>query len=176
MEVIPDVVFVQARSSAVLSVKLTPTADTAERCARYREPETGALAMPLRIQVPGQAVPVDFTLRAALTTSDLAFDPPKLDFGHVFLGERSIIKLKVTNHSLLMQQYGFVGLPKSVEVKPSPYGEILSNETIELEVSYAPPTVTIADFNITLKTLLGRARQMLLATSSTRILNHRFMI
>jgi hypothetical protein len=35
----------------------------------------------------------------------------------------------------------FVGLPKSVEVKPSPYGEILSNETIELEVSYAPPTV-----------------------------------
>jgi len=54
-------------------------------------------------------VPVNFTLRAALTTSDMAFDPPKLDFGNVFLGERSIIKLKVTNHSLLMQQYGFVG-------------------------------------------------------------------
>ena len=52
-------------------------------------------------------------IKALLTTCDLTFDPPKLDFGHVFLGETSIIRLKVTNHSLLMQQYGFVGLPKT---------------------------------------------------------------
>jgi hypothetical protein len=48
----------------------------------------------MRVQVPGQAVPVDFTLRALLTTSDLTFDPPKMDFGRVFLGETAVIKLK----------------------------------------------------------------------------------
>jgi len=36
-------------------------------------------------------------------------------------------------------------------------------------------TVTIADFNITLKTLLGRTWQILLATSSTRIGRFRYV-
>jgi hypothetical protein len=45
--------------------------------------------------------------------------------------------ISVSNHSLLMQQFGFVGLPKTVRVNPSPYGEIMSNETVELEVGGA---------------------------------------
>ena len=155
VEVVPDMIFCQAKSSAVFSLKLSPGAETAGRCAKHVNPDTGALEVSLHVQVPGQAVPVDFTLKALLTTSDLTFAPPKLDFGSVYLGETSVLTLRVTNHSLLLQQYGFVGLPKMVQVRPSPFGEILSNETIELEVAYAPPVVAITDFKLTLKSLLG---------------------
>lgn len=155
VEVIPDMVFVQAKSSAVFSIKMAPNAETAERCARHVNPETGALEVPMRVQVPDQAVPVNFTLKALLTTSDIVFNPPKVDFGEVFLGETSVVKLEMTNRSLLMQQYGFVGLPQTVTVRPSPFGEIMSNETVKIELSYAPRLVTFADFHITLKSLLG---------------------
>ena len=59
-----------------------------------------------------QTAPVPFTVNAVVTTSDLEFDVRDIDFGYctVYESVRSVIKL--TNKSILPQQFGFVGLPE----------------------------------------------------------------
>jgi hypothetical protein len=47
VEVIPDMIFCQAKSSAVFSIKLSPNAETLQRCARHVNPGTGALEVGL---------------------------------------------------------------------------------------------------------------------------------
>ena len=59
-----------------------------------------------------QTTPVPFTVNAVVTNSDLEFDVKDIDFGYctVFESARTVIKL--TNKSILPQQFGFVGLPE----------------------------------------------------------------
>ena len=156
-EIIPDMLFCQAGAEASFSVKMTPNAKTAERCKKYVNPDTGCIEVPMKVTTPGQNLPVPFTLRALLTSSDLTFDPPLVDFGVTALGEASAVKVKVTNHARLMQTFGFSDLPEVVSVAPSPYGEVLAGETIEVELRYAPIVATVGthEFTVAVKTLLG---------------------
>ena len=154
-EIIPDMLFCQPGGYATFSVKMTPTAKTAERCKKHVNPETGCVEVPMKVTTPGQNLPVPFTLRALLTSSDLTFDPPAVDFGKVALGETSAVKVKITNHARLMQTFGFSELPDTVSVAPSPYGEILAGETLEVELRYAPTLVQSQSFAVRVKTLLG---------------------
>jgi hypothetical protein len=80
-----------------------------------------------------------------------------VDFGVTALGEASAVKVKVTNHARLMQTFGFSDLPEVVSVAPSPYGEVLAGETIEVELRYAPIVATVGthEFTVAVKTLLG---------------------
>ena len=41
----------------------------------------------MKVSVPDQAMPVPFTLRAMLTTSDIVFDPPSIAFGKIYVGK-----------------------------------------------------------------------------------------
>ena len=158
-EVVPnDFVFVQGRSHAVFSLKITPTDDTLERCAKWRsDAGAGQLAIPMRVAVPTQSAPVRFTLKCAPTGSALLFDPPRLDFGRVPAGETSIVRLKVTNSGALSQRFGVVGLPSDVTVEPGSFGEILGGETVVLDVRYSPIAAVYPpkEFEFTLKSLLG---------------------
>lgn len=49
--------------------------------------EGGVLRIPMKVTVPDQKLPVTFTLRARVTTTDLEFVPAKLDFGPCVMGE-----------------------------------------------------------------------------------------
>ena len=53
-----------------------------------------------------------FTVSAVVTTSDLEFDVSDVDFGHCTIYEAVIKSIQLTNHSMLPQQFGFVGLPE----------------------------------------------------------------
>lgn len=59
-----------------------------------------------------QAKPVGFTVHAVVTTSDLEMKPSELDFGHCTIYEAVRTEVDLCNHSLLPQEFGFVGLPK----------------------------------------------------------------
>ena len=97
-------------------------------------------------RVRGREHPVPFTFKATLTRGDVRFDPPSLDFGDVPLGERGVLKLRVTNGGAVPQKFGVVGPERremdetegDVAVTPSRYGEILGGETVTLEVGFAP--------------------------------------
>lgn len=59
-----------------------------------------------------QVKPVNFTVQAIVTSSDLQFDQPEVDFGYcsVYQSVRSSVLL--TNLSLLPQDFGFVSVPE----------------------------------------------------------------
>ncbi len=56
--------------------------------------------------------PVLFTVHAVVTSSDLRFDHTEVDFGHCSINESAQIAVRLTNCSLLAQEFGFVGIPK----------------------------------------------------------------
>ena len=57
-----------------------------------------------------QTAPVPLTLNAVVTNSDLEFDVKDIDFGYCTVHESVRAVVKLTNKSILPQQFGFVGL------------------------------------------------------------------
>jgi len=55
---------------------------------------------------------VPFTISAVVTTSDLEFSVNSIDFGHCTIYEAVTKSIELTNHSMLPQEFGFVGLPE----------------------------------------------------------------
>ena len=193
LDIVPDACFVQPGSVSRFSLKFKPDealfAATLERSRASAPPEkkknapddandandVGDLGESLssasavtvtaacEARVRGREHPVPFTFKATLTRGDVRFDPPSLDFGDVPLGERGVLKLRVTNGGAVPQKFGVVGPERremdetegDVAVTPSRYGEILGGETVTLEVGFAPRVVGERVFALTLKSLLG---------------------
>eukprot|EP00959_Pyramimonas_sp_CCMP1952_P133503 2791859-Pyramimonas_sp.AAC.2 len=104
--------------------------------------ETGIIEVPMRVNVPDQVLPVNFIFKAKLTTCELIFDPPRLDFGKCPLSESVVCALKVTNPSKLTQKFGFVNLPAEIKIEPQKgFGTLLPDETVELTVRWSPSFV-----------------------------------
>ena len=59
-----------------------------------------------------QKLPVQFSINAIVTTSDLEFNVSDIDFGHCTIYEAVTKSVLLTNNSMLPQQFGFVGLPE----------------------------------------------------------------
>ena len=76
-----------------------------------------------------QKRPVPFSVHAVVTKSDLEFDVSSIDFGHCTIYEAVSKSIRLTNHSMLPQEFGFVGLP---EVDLSYLNNINSNELLEI--------------------------------------------
>ena len=51
-------------------------------------------------------------MQAVVTTSDMEFDVSDIDFGYCTIHESVKRTVKLTNHSILPQQFGFIGLPE----------------------------------------------------------------
>ena len=66
----------------------------------------------MNITVADQTRPVPFTVHAVVTGSDMQFDMTDIDFGHCTIYEANKATVKLTNHSILPQQFGFVGIPE----------------------------------------------------------------
>ena len=59
-----------------------------------------------------QIKPVRFTVQAIVTTSDLEITPSEINFGYCTIYEAIRTEIRLSNLSLLPQEFGFVGLPK----------------------------------------------------------------
>ena len=83
----------------------------ANDAGKYFDPVTGVLEAPLLISVADQTRPVPFTLHAVVTTSDLSFDVEEVDFGYATIHECVSASVRLTNHSVLPQEFGFMNVP-----------------------------------------------------------------
>ena len=174
LDIVPDACFVQPDSVSRFSLKFKPDealfAATLERsrangvdASDANDANEVTVTAACEARVRGREHPVPFAFKATLTRGDVLFDPPSLDFGDVPLGERGVLKLRVTNGGTVPQKFGVLGPERremdetegDVAVAPSRYGEILGGETTTLEVGFAPRVVGERVFALTLKSLLG---------------------
>ena len=157
LDVVPEYLFVQPHSEAVFSLKFRPASaeELATKCAKHFDAATGRFAVDVRVVSSRQSIPASFRVVADVTSAEMAFDPPELRFGNVCVGETAETSLRVTNRGVLMQQFGFVGLPEDVDVAPARFGEILPGETRDVRVRFAPKRVGRREFKVTVKSLLG---------------------
>lgn len=63
------------------------------------------MAVPVRITVSDQPLPVFVVLRARLTPAELEFDPPEIDFGAVAVSESKGVTVRITNRACVPQRY-----------------------------------------------------------------------
>jgi hypothetical protein len=56
----------------------------------------------VQLVVPDQKLPVGFTVRAHVTTTDLVFSPPQLDFGPCVMAEDTGVLLQVRSMVMYM--------------------------------------------------------------------------
>ncbi|XP_031421435.2 cilia- and flagella-associated protein 74 [Clupea harengus] len=157
IEILPKSGYVQAQTTFQAQLKFLPRRSLAEDAGRFFDKETGVLEVPLSVQVADQARPVPFMVHAVVTTSELEFDRTELDFGHCSVRESVKVGLRLTNHSLLPQDFGFLGVPKFMDVQPGDgFGTLLPQETVDLDVIFSPQTADDYNFQLTCRSGVNR--------------------
>lgn len=114
IEIVPRTAYIQAKSSFSLQVKLTahPSIVNDGLSTEIYDPQCNTLIIPLEVKVADQIRTVPFNISAVLTSSDLQFDVEQIDFGCCTVTESVFTTIKLTNHSLLAQPFGFINLPE----------------------------------------------------------------
>ncbi|XP_032129327.1 cilia- and flagella-associated protein 74-like [Sapajus apella] len=111
----------------------------------------------MTIWVADQSKPVEFTVHAIVTTSDLELDPAEVDFGYCTIYEAIRTEIRLHNHSLLPQEFGFVRLPKFVDIQPNDgFGAILPLETLQFDVIFQPTKAKEYSFELICKSEINR--------------------
>ncbi|XP_057673717.1 cilia- and flagella-associated protein 74 isoform X2 [Corythoichthys intestinalis] len=150
MEIIPRTGFLQAQSSFTAHLKFLPRNTLPEDADKYFDSATGVLEVPMAVQVAGQVQPVIYTVQAIVTSSDLNFDQSEVDFGYCSIYQSVKSSVRMTNMSLLPQEFGFVGLPEAKREAEPNKGKKLSKNTklSDFSPKCATPTETTAPDNI----------------------------
>ncbi|MBN3284396.1 CFA74 protein, partial [Polyodon spathula] len=104
-----------------------------------------------------QTRPLLFAVHAVVTASDLEFDRKEVDFGHCSIHESVQTSVHLTNKSLLPQEFGFVGIPKYVDVQPNDgFGILLPMETVEIDIIFSAKKAKEYSFELTCKSGINR--------------------
>ncbi|XP_072676155.1 cilia- and flagella-associated protein 74 isoform X2 [Canis lupus baileyi] len=158
VELLPETGYIQAQSSYAVQLKFLPRHSLPEDAGKYFDKESRVLEAPMTIQVADQIKPVGFTLHAVVTTSDLQLSPSAVDFGYCTIYEAIRTQVSLYNHSLLPQGFGFVGLPKFVDIQPNDgFGTILPLETLQLDVIFQPTKAKEYSFELICKSEINRS-------------------
>lgn len=106
----------ESSSFTVVQVKFRPCPEMWKRIERrgLGSQALGMLAVPVRVLVPDQRVPVFVTLVARVTSSDLAVAPDALPFGDCCVGHSVSRSLTITNCARLPQRIAAVTRPPEV--------------------------------------------------------------
>lgn len=158
VEVNPTMFFVQAKSSQSMNVKFAPTAELLSKVAHFTLPyedfQLAALAsLPIEIQVVNQEIPAYFTLSSSVCASTIELSTSLLEYGKVYIGQKSTRKITIHNTSMLPQKTAFVRLRKEFLVQPNDgFALLLPNESMEFEVSFGPQSAINYEVNVTLAT------------------------
>lgn len=159
LQIVPELGYVQAGGTFSFQLKFVPALDLLERCAPHSDSVTGTLAVPLRLRIPEQTFPVTAVVKATLTSAELRFSPPALDFGTCPVGESVACPLTLTNPSALPLRYGFNPLPKGVSVKPGDgFGSLLPGESVQRSVTFTPHAATLYSFPLPCTSSLAPAQ------------------
>ncbi|XP_020831607.1 cilia- and flagella-associated protein 74 isoform X2 [Phascolarctos cinereus] len=149
IELLPETGYIQAQSSYSVQLKFLPRLSLPEDAGEYFDKETRVLQAPMTIRVADQKRPVEFTVHAILTTSDLEMDPKEVNFGYCTIYEAVYTKVTLTNKSLLPQEFGFISTPKYVEIQPNDgFGTILPLQSLPLDVIFKPSKAKEYDFQL----------------------------
>nr|XP_012420297.1 PREDICTED: cilia- and flagella-associated protein 74 [Odobenus rosmarus divergens] len=157
MELLPETGYIQAQSSYAVQLKFLPRHSLPEDAGKYFDKESRVLEAPMTIRVADQIKPVGFTVHAVVTTSDLELSPSAVDFGYCTIYEAIRTQVSLYNHSLLPQGFGFVGLPKFVDIQPNDgFGTILPLEMLHLDVIFQPTKAKEYNFELICKSEINR--------------------
>ncbi|XP_066500097.1 cilia- and flagella-associated protein 74 isoform X2 [Hoplias malabaricus] len=157
MDILPKTGFIQAKSSFHAQLKFLPRRSLPEDAKSLFDQDTGVLEVPLYIQVAGQVKPVPFTVHAVVTTSDLEFDHTEVDFGHCSVFESVVSTVRLTNCSLLPQDFGFVSIPSFIDVQPNDgFGTLLPLQTVEIDLIFSASKAGEYKFQLTCKSGINR--------------------
>ncbi|XP_067250222.1 cilia- and flagella-associated protein 74 isoform X3 [Chanodichthys erythropterus] len=168
MSVLPKTGFIQAKSSFSAQLKFLPRQSLFADAKSFFNKDTGVLEVPLTVQVADQVRPVLFTVHAVVTSSDLLFDRTEVDFGHCSVYESSQTSVRLTNCSLLLQEFGFVGIPKFIDVQPNDgFGTLLPSQSMDIYLIFSASKAGKYNFTLTCKT--GINRDFLLSCHATGV-------
>ncbi|XP_039104352.1 cilia- and flagella-associated protein 74 isoform X2 [Hyaena hyaena] len=157
MDLLPETGYIQARSACTVQLKFLPRHSLPEDAGKYFDKESRVLEAPMTIRVADQIKPVGFTVHAVVTTSDLELSPSAVDFGYCTIHEAVRTRVSLRNLSLLPQAFGFVGLPKFVDIQPNDgFGTILPLETLQLHVTFQPARAKEYSFELICKSEINR--------------------
>ncbi|XP_073326821.1 cilia- and flagella-associated protein 74 isoform X2 [Pagrus major] len=157
MEILPKTGFIQAQSSFNAQLKFLPRCSLSKDAKKFFDSDTGVLEVPMTVQVAGQVKPVHFTVQAVVTSSDLQFDRTEADFGCCSIYQKVISSIRLTNLSLLPQDFGFLRLPEFIEVQPNDgFGTLLPQETLEIDLIFCAHKAKEYSFQISCKSGINR--------------------
>ena len=92
-------------------VKFEPNKEVIEELAEletpYYDPETGIIEVPVTLFVADQARPIELYVYGILTEKDLIVNRDAIKFGSCTIYESVTYCIKVTNPTLLVQEYGW---------------------------------------------------------------------
>ncbi|XP_049986089.1 cilia- and flagella-associated protein 74 isoform X3 [Alexandromys fortis] len=157
IELVPETGYIQAQSSYSVQLKFLPRHSLPEDAGKYFDENSRVLEAPMTIWVADQNKPVGFTVQAVVTTSDLEISPLEINFGYCTIYEAIRTEISLSNLSLLPQEFGFVGLPKYVDIQPNDgFGTILPLETLQLDVIFQPIKAKEYRFELICKSEINR--------------------
>ena len=161
----PDLGYIQGRDAKTkidgefkIQMKLRMQETDRNALAKYfAGPNDDALEIPVRVDVASQALPVRFVVRAQMTTSELTFDPPQIQFNPCLTTQEIAAPLSITNMSTLPQRIGFVGLPEQIRVEPGDgFAVVMPRRTIRRRIIFRPDAAVRRTFTLAMKTSLNR--------------------
>uniref|UniRef100_A0A4W6BMF6 Calcium channel, voltage-dependent, L type, alpha 1D subunit, b n=1 Tax=Lates calcarifer TaxID=8187 RepID=A0A4W6BMF6_LATCA len=154
MEILPKTGFIQAQSSFNAQLKFLPRRSLSKDAQKFFDSDTGVLEVPMTVEVAGQVQPVLFTVQAVVTPSDLQFDRTEVDFGCCSIYQSVKSSVRLTNLSLLPQDFGFLNVP---EVQPNDgFGTLLPQETLEIDLIFSPNKAKEYSFQLYCKSGINR--------------------
>ncbi|XP_040590866.1 cilia- and flagella-associated protein 74 isoform X4 [Mesocricetus auratus] len=157
IELLPETGYIQAQSTYSIQLKFLPRHSLPEDAGKYFDPDSRVLEAPMTIWVADQIKPVGFTVQAVVTTSDLEISPVEINFGFCTIYEAIRTEISLSNLSLLPQEFGFVGLPKYVDIQPNDgFGMIMPLETLQLDVIFRPMKAKDYRFELICKSEINR--------------------
>ncbi|XP_034000525.1 LOW QUALITY PROTEIN: cilia- and flagella-associated protein 74 [Trematomus bernacchii] len=157
MEILPKTGFIQAQSRFNAQLKFLPRISLSKDAMELFDEDTGVLEVPLTVLVAGQVKPVPFTMQAVVTFSELLFDRAQVDFGFCSVDQSVRSSVRLTNTSLLPQDFGFLGVPDFMEVQPNDgFGTLLPQETLEVDLIFSANKAKEYSFQLHCKSGINR--------------------
>nr|XP_032824052.1 cilia- and flagella-associated protein 74 isoform X3 [Petromyzon marinus] len=161
LEVLPKNGYIQAQSTFSAQLKFLPRQSMAVDAPGYFDKDTRVLEAPVLIRVGDQTKPVPFTVHAIITSSDLHFDREVIDFGCCTIFESVKATVKLTNDSILAQDFGFVTIPEYVDVQPNHgFGTVLPLDTVLIDIIFSATKAKEYKFDLTCKSGTNRDFQL----------------
>ncbi|XP_068589913.1 cilia- and flagella-associated protein 74 isoform X3 [Cebidichthys violaceus] len=157
MEILPKTGFVQAQSNFNAQLKFLPRSSLSKDAKKLFDSDTGVLEAPMTVQVAGQVKPAHFTVHAVVTSSDLQFDRTEVDFGFCSIYRSIKSSVRLTNLSLLPQDFGFLGVPEFIKLQPDDgFGTLLPQETLEIDLIFSANKAKEYRFQLSCKSGINR--------------------